>query len=151
HRAQVGTAMGSAGLEPVNLSTRAFIEAGPTPPAGVAAGPWADGLLSRFLEHSGWATHALLEHCLDLGDEALGATAAGTYGTVQETLTHLADADADYLGWLTDVEQEILEGAAAPDVLRTYAQRSREGWRAYLESAPDHEREVVSQNRTAPA
>lgn len=151
HRAHVGTAMGAAGLEPVNLSTRAFIASEPAPPDGVAAGPWADALLSRFLVHSGWATHALLEHCLDLGDQALGATAAGTYGTVQETLTHMADADADYLGWLTGVEAEILEGAAAPDVLRTYAERSREGWRAHLESGPDHEREVVSQNRSAPA
>lgn len=151
HRAQIGTAMGAAGIEPVNLSARAFWESGPTPPAGVTAGPWADTLLARFLDHSGWATHALLEHCLGLGAEALAATAAGTYGTVQETLTHLLDADADYLSWLTGGEYAELEGAAEPDVLRRYAERSREDWRAHLESGPDHERVVTSGDRWSPA
>jgi len=62
------------------------------------------------------------------------------------------DADADYLGWLTGVEAEPPEGAAVPDVLRRYAERTREGWRAYLEGAPDHERVVTASNdRRAPA
>lgn len=152
HRAQAGTALGAAGVEPPNLSTKAFIETGtPRPLDGVGAGLWADGLLARFLGHSGWATHTLLEHCLALGREALATTAAGTYGTVQETLTHLVDADADYLGWLTGDEQQLLEGAAEPDVLRRFAERTRAGWQAYLASAPDHEREVASPGRTAPA
>jgi uncharacterized damage-inducible protein DinB len=151
HRAQIGTTLGAAGIEPVNLSSRAFVSAGPTPPDGVAAGAWADALLSRFLDHSGWATNALLEHCLGLGDEVLAATAAGTYGTLQETLTHLADADADYLSWLTGGENVPLEGTAEPAMLRGYMRRSRDGWRAHLESVPDHEREVVSRDRRAPA
>jgi uncharacterized damage-inducible protein DinB len=151
HRAQIGTAMGAAGLEPPDLSTRAFLEGRPESLDGVAAGPWAGGLLARFLYHSGWATHTLLEHCLALGGEALAATTPGTYGTVQETLTHLVDADADYLGWLTGDERADLEGAADPDVLRRYAERTREGWSAYLAGAPDHEREVTSGGRTAPA
>jgi uncharacterized damage-inducible protein DinB len=151
HRAQIGTALGTAGVEPVNLSARAFDSTGPTPPDGVAAGAWADRLGPRFLAHSGWATEALLEHCLGLGDEVLTATAGGTYGTLHETLTHLMDADADYLSWLTGGEDVPLEGAAELDVLRRYAERSREGWRAYLASAPDHEREVVSGDRASPA
>jgi uncharacterized damage-inducible protein DinB len=152
HRAQIGTTMGAAGIEPVNLSARAFVSTRPSPPDGVTAGTWADVLLSRFLGHSGWATHVLVEHCLGLGDEVLAATAAGTYGTLHETLTHLVDADADYLGWLTGGEAVPLEGAAVPDVLRRYAERTREGWRAYLEGAPDHERMVTASNdRRAPA
>jgi uncharacterized damage-inducible protein DinB len=150
HRAQIGTMLGAAGIEPVDLSARAYVSTGPTPPDGVAGGAWAEALLSRFLDHSGWATSALLEHCLGLGGEVLAASAAGTYGTLQETLTHLADADADYLDWLTRGENVPLEGAADPVVLRGYAQRSREGWRAHLESGPDHEREVVSHDRRAP-
>jgi uncharacterized damage-inducible protein DinB len=152
HRAQIGTTLGTVGIDPVNLSAKAFVSTGPAPPDGVAAGAWADALLSRFLDHSGWATHALLEHCLGLGDEALASTIRGTYGTLHQTLTHLVDADADYLSWLTDGEAVPLEGAAEPDLLRQYVARAREGWRAYVESAPDHERVVVAAgDRSAPA
>jgi uncharacterized damage-inducible protein DinB len=142
HRAQVGTILGTAGVEPVDVSGRAFAATGPAPPAGVTAGAWADALLSRFLDHSGWATHALLEHCLELGDQALGAGTEGTYGTLRETLTHLVDVDASYLSWLTGGEDVLLDDAATPDVLRRHAERTREGWAAYLAGGPDHERVV---------
>ena len=56
HRAHAGTILGAAGIEPVNLSAAAFIESDPTPPAGVAAGAWADALLPWFIAHSSWAT-----------------------------------------------------------------------------------------------
>jgi len=152
HRAQIATTLGTVGIDPVNLSAKAFVSTGPTPPDGVAAGAWADVLLSRFIDHSGWATHALLDHCLGLGDEVLAATTGGTYGTLHQTLTHLVDADAGYVSWLTGAEDVLLEGAAEPDVLRQYAQRAREGWRAYLESAPDHERVAAAGgDRRAPA
>jgi uncharacterized damage-inducible protein DinB len=147
HRAQIGTTLGTAGIDPVNLSARAFLSTRPTPPAGVAAGPWADTLLWRFLDHSAWATHALLEHCLGLGDEVLATTAGGTYGTLHETLSHLVDADTGYLSWLTGAEDVLLEGAAAPDVLRRQAERAREGWRAHLAGGPDHERVVETGDR----
>jgi uncharacterized damage-inducible protein DinB len=150
HRAQIGTTLGAAGIDPVNLSAKAFLSTGPTPPDGVSAGAWAETLLSRFLDHSGWATHALLEHCLGLGDEVLATTTEGTYGTLHETLTHLIDADAGYLSWLTGAEDVELEGAAAPDVLRRQAERAREGWRAYLAAGPDHER-VVETGHERPA
>jgi uncharacterized damage-inducible protein DinB len=51
HRAHVGTIMGAAGED---LSAAAHIESGPTPPAGLTAGAWADALLLRFFEHSSW-------------------------------------------------------------------------------------------------
>jgi hypothetical protein len=44
-----------------------------------------------------------------------------------------------------------LAGPAEPVAVRRYAERAREGWRAYLASAPDHEREVVKGDRAAPA
>jgi uncharacterized damage-inducible protein DinB len=93
----------------------------------------------------------LLEHCLALGGEVLAATASGTYGTLHETLIHQLDADADYLAWLTGGDYVPLPGPAEPAAVRRYAERAREGWRAYLASAPDHEREVVKGDRGAPA
>lgn len=101
-------------------------------------GAWADALLLRFLGHSAWATNEVLEHCLGLGDQAL--LAAGTDGTVHETLTHLVESDAGFLGLLVGGEDEPLTGAAPPDVLRRLAERARAGWQAYAESGPDHER-----------
>lgn len=149
HRAHVGSVLGAAGVQPPGLSGWAYARLGPV--ADSPAGEWMDGLLLRCFDHAGWATRRVLEHCLDLGWAALRATAAGTYGTVQETLTHLVDAHAGYLGWLVGAEDVELRGAAAPDVLRAWEERARRGWRAYLEAEPDHEREVRTGGRPAPA
>jgi uncharacterized damage-inducible protein DinB len=149
HRAHVGSVLGAAGVQPPRVDGWAF---GLTDPAdGGAVGEWADALLARCFEHAGWATSLVLEHCLNLGAAALGATAPGTYGTVHETLTHLVDAHLDYVSRLTSVEVAFLEGTAEPDVLREYLERGRAGWRAYLAGGPDHERLVPSGRRAAPA
>jgi uncharacterized damage-inducible protein DinB len=146
HRAHVGSTLGASGVEPPRLSGWAFgsLDAAAHGPAG----EWADALLLRYFDHAGWATDRALEHCLGLGEAALGATAPGTYGTVHETLTHLIDAHLDYVSELVGEQDVFLEGSADPDVLRAAAKRSRERWRAYLGAAPDHER-VVDRGRGA--
>jgi uncharacterized damage-inducible protein DinB len=150
HRAHVGSVLGAAGVQPPRIDGWGF---GLTdPPDGGAVGEWADGLLVRYFDHAGWATDLVLEHCLCLGEAALGATAPGTYGTVHETLTHLVDSHGDYVRRLTGGEDDVfLEGTAEPDVLREYLERGRAGWRAYLDGGPDHERLVPSGRRAAPA
>jgi uncharacterized damage-inducible protein DinB len=148
HRAHVGTVLGAVGIQPPELDGWAF---GARDPSAVgAAGSWGDALLLHCFGHTGWAVREVLEHCLDLGETALRATAAGTYGTVHETLTHLIDAHAGYLSYLVGAEDVELEGAAEPAVLREFAERGRSGWHAYLEAGPDHERKVTS-GRPAPA
>ena len=149
HRAHVGSVLGAAGVEPPRVSVWAFGATGPV--ADGPGGEWANALLARCFDHIGWATHQVLEHCLGLGEAALGATAPGTYGTAHETLTHLVDAHCDYLGRLTGAQDEFLEGAVDPDVLRRALKRSRAGWRAYLDAGPDHERSVPTSGRPAPA
>jgi uncharacterized damage-inducible protein DinB len=148
HRAHVGSALGVAGVEPPRLSGWAFGSLDPA--AAGPAGEWAEALLLRFFDHAGWATDLVLEHCLGLGEAALRASAAGTYGTVHETLTHLVDAHLDYVSKLVGDEDVILEGSADPDVLRAAAKRSRDGWRAYLEAGPDHERVVAANGGARP-
>lgn len=150
HRAQVGTVLGAAGLPPPRLDGWAFGSLDPAPEG--PAGEWADRLLLRCFDHADWATHEVLEHCLALGEAALAASAPGTYGTVHETLTHLVDAHCGCLAWLMGEEDVVLEGAAPLDMLLAWQQRGRTGWRAYLESAPDHERSVrTAGGRDAPA
>jgi uncharacterized damage-inducible protein DinB len=149
HRAHVSSALGAAGVEPPRLSGWAFGSLDPA--ADGPAGEWADALLPRFFDHAGWATDKVLEHCLELGEAALRATAPGTYGTAHETLTHLVDAHCDYVGKLMGAEDVFLEGAAEPDVLRAALERGRERWRAYLEAGPDHERVVAANGAARPA
>jgi len=149
HRAHVGTVLGAAGQRPPRLDGWAFGALDPT--ARGEAGEWGDALLLRCFDHVGWAVHTVVEHCVNLGEPALRATAAGTYGTAQETLTHLVDAYAGYLTWLVGGEDVELQGAAEPDVLREWVDRARRDWRAYLEAGPDHERSVATSGRPAPA
>jgi uncharacterized damage-inducible protein DinB len=149
HRAHVGTVLGAAGIEPPGLDGWAF---GARDPNAVgAAGSYGEAFLLHCFGHTGWAVREILEHCLGLGEAALLATAAGTYGTVHETLTHLIDAHAGYLGQLVGAEDVELQGAAEPKVLREFAERGHSGWHAYLETRPDHERMVPNWGRPAPA
>jgi uncharacterized damage-inducible protein DinB len=138
HRAHVGTVLGAAGVEPPRVDGWAFGERDPD--AVGDAGPWGDALLLHIFGHVDWAMQEVLEHCLGLGETALGATAAGTYATLHETLTHLIDAHAGYVDQLLGAEDVELKGAAQPEVLREFAERGRSRWRAYLESGPDHAR-----------
>jgi uncharacterized damage-inducible protein DinB len=143
HRAHIGSVLGAAGVKsPPRLDGWAFGSRGDQHD-GTFSG-WADSLLRRFLSFSSWATSELLEHCLGLGEQALRATAPGTYGTVHETLTHLIDADGSYLNWLVGGPDTVLEGSADPDTLRRCAEQWQEGWRAYLEPSPDHARVVAA-------
>jgi uncharacterized damage-inducible protein DinB len=138
HRAHVGTALGAAGIQPPRVDGWAF--GAHDPNAVGAAGPGGDALLLHIFGHTGWAMREVLEHCLGLGETALGATAAGTYGTLHETLTHLIDAHAGYVAQLLGDEDVELKGAAEPGVLREFAERGRSRWYAYLEAGPDHAR-----------
>ncbi len=150
HRAQVGSILGAAGVKQPDLDGRAFGLRGDQDDG--ALGRWADSLLLRFIDFSGWATGVLLEHCLGMGEQALRAAAPGTYGTVHETLTHLVDVDGSYLSWLTSALEVLLKGSADPDVLRRCAKQWQEGWHAYLEAAPDHARVVqAGGSRLVPA
>jgi uncharacterized damage-inducible protein DinB len=150
HRAHVGSVMGAAGVEPPEVSGWAFGKRHPD--VAGSLGTWADALLLRCFDHVGWAMREVLEHCLGLGERALGATAAGTYGTAHETLTHMIDSHAGYVVWMTGAEDVELKGAAEPDMLREFAERGRAGWRTCLDAGLDHERIVPTGGpRPAPA
>jgi uncharacterized damage-inducible protein DinB len=62
--------------------------------------------LQEAFQHHFWATEALIEYLRGLPPEALSATAAGVYGEILPTLSHLVDADGRYL--------QYLEGTAPP-------------------------------------
>jgi uncharacterized damage-inducible protein DinB len=62
-------------------------------------------------KHHLWANQRLLDVCEPLPDEALDATAVGTYGTVRDTLVHLVAGEGRYLAAMTGSGQ-------APDALK---------------------------------
>ncbi len=56
--------------------------------------------LSEAFQHHTWATERLIRHLQSLPEAAQTATAAGVYGEVLATLSHLLSADARYLEYL---------------------------------------------------
>jgi uncharacterized damage-inducible protein DinB len=54
-----------------------------------------------MFRHNLWANLRLLELCAALTDEQLDASALGTYGSIRDTLVHLAAAEARYVAVLS--------------------------------------------------
>lgn len=57
--------------------------------------------LAALFEHNLWANQCMLDVCAKLSDEQLDATALGTYGSIRNTLLHLAGAEERYVILLT--------------------------------------------------
>jgi uncharacterized damage-inducible protein DinB len=66
----------------------------------MAHGP-VESPISELFRHNLWANLQLLDACQALSEEQLAASAAGTYGSVRETLLHIVGGEEDYLSVLT--------------------------------------------------
>ena|SRR5436190_16940312 len=79
-------------------------------------------------KHNLWANLKLLDVCSPLSDEQLEAGAAGTYGTVKNTLVHMVAAERRYVAMLRGEQPDrtIHESLGFPgiDALRESAQQS---------------------------
>jgi uncharacterized damage-inducible protein DinB len=91
--------------------------------------------LSEAFQHHTWATEQLIEHLRSLPEAALTASAAGVYGEVLATLSHLLFADGRYLSYLEGNPPPPRSGAdptrpldELADQLRDHAVR----WRVVL-------------------
>ena len=60
-----------------------------------------------LFRHNLWANLRLMDTCLALNLAQLGETAAGTYGSIYETLRHIAGAEQWYLSLLTGSQPQI--------------------------------------------
>jgi len=95
-------------------------------------------LLEDAFAHHVWATLTLIDACLPLTPDQLGASAPGTYGSVLDTMRHLVGADASYLAVLTDgrvlrIDEEGMDLAA----LRAEMERHAPAWSSLLAEDPD--------------
>jgi uncharacterized damage-inducible protein DinB len=68
--------------------------------------PIPESPLVTLFRHNQWANLALIDACLTLDPALLGETATGTYGTIYETLHHIARAEQWYLSLLTGRQPE---------------------------------------------
>jgi uncharacterized damage-inducible protein DinB len=56
-----------------------------------------NGVLVALFKHSVWANLKVLDFCEGLSEEQLGASAIGTYGSIQDTLWHMVGAEVSYV------------------------------------------------------
>ena len=56
-----------------------------------------NSVLLALFRHNTWANLKLLEFCEALSDEQLDASAAGTFGSIRDTLWHVVGAEVSYV------------------------------------------------------
>src|SRR3990172_3012715 len=68
-----------------------------------------ENFLEKLFEHNNWANLRIIQACSALSDEQLDAEPqSATMGSIRNTLSHLAGAQAGYLSLLTlPVEQRV--------------------------------------------
>lgn len=66
-----------------------------------AVWPAGETALVTLFRHNLWANLRMIDLCATLDEAQLAATAAGTYGTIYDTLDHLVRAEQAYLYQLT--------------------------------------------------
>src|SRR4051794_15508915 len=91
-----------------------------------------------MFRHNLWANLTLIDLCATLPDEILETNVPGTFGTIRDTLTHLAGAEERYLPALVggpNRRNPALE-ETSPDLatLREHVRLSGEGFVAFAES-----------------
>lgn len=94
----------------------------------------ADAPLVVLFRHNLWANLRLIATCAALDADQLAATAAGTYGSIFDTLHHIVRAEQNYLRQLTGREPAVRlrrEQAPAIAAIREAARLSGEGLIAY--------------------
>jgi uncharacterized damage-inducible protein DinB len=101
-------------------------------------------LLEDAFAHHVWSTLRLVDACLALSPEQLGTPVPGTYGSIIETVRHLAGGDSWYLFAMTDgrtlpIDEEHMD---LPE-LRAVTERHGGAWSRLLAQDLDPDAVVV--------
>ncbi len=73
------------------------------------------GTLETLFRHNAWANALLFERCAVLSDEQLNASMVGAYGSIRDTLIHIANSERSYLNRITTGQPyRRPQGAPAP-------------------------------------
>jgi uncharacterized damage-inducible protein DinB len=95
-------------------------------------------ILADLFRHNLWANLALVDRCAALPEGMLGMNVPGTYGTIRDTLLHIAGPEERYLTAITgapEIRNPVLE-ETNPDLatVREHLRRSGEGFIAFAEA-----------------
>jgi uncharacterized damage-inducible protein DinB len=101
-------------------------------------------LLQDAFAHHVWATLRVIDACLPLSMEQLGASAEGTYGSILDTVRHTVGADASYLNVTTGGRvPRIDEDRMDLKELRAVMERHGTAWSELLATNPDPDAVLV--------
>lgn len=81
-------------------------------------------VLTEFIRYNNWANRQVLDACDKLSEEELATPIPGAFGTIRETVRHIIEAEAFYIGLLTgDAPQPPYEDNQVPTVaeMKTYS------------------------------
>jgi uncharacterized damage-inducible protein DinB len=104
-------------------------------------------LLGDAFAHHIWATERLIDACSALTPEQLGTPVPGTYGSILDTLRHLAGSDTWYLSFFRDgIGSADEEEQASLDRLRSIITRNGAAWAELLASGLDPDTDIVERD-----
>lgn len=63
--------------------------------------------LTTLFSHNLWANERLFEICAELSSEYMDATISGTFGSIRDTLAHIARAERSYLSRISTGQRYI--------------------------------------------
>lgn len=100
--------------------------------------------LDDAFAHHTWATLRVMDVCAELDPDQLQATAPGTYGSILDTLRHIAAADSGYLfamsgGKVQPIDEEQMDLAELRKTIEGFVSE----YSALLETDLDPDRIVV--------
>ena len=104
-------------------------------------------LLADAFAHHVWASVRLLDACLELTPEQLGAPVPGTYGSIRDTARHLVGSDAFYLFRITgDGRYRIDEESMDLRQLRNQIEGHDTAWNQILARGLDPDKVLIGRN-----
>jgi len=92
--------------------------------------------LTTLFKHNLWANLRLLECCADLTDEQLDATISGTFGSIRNTMAHIAQAEQSYLSRISTGQRYNSPPDAPPLTIANMMDMARNTGTGFIEWAP---------------
>ena len=92
--------------------------------------------LTTLFSHNLWANLRLLERCAGLTSEQLDASLAGTYGSIRDTLQHIATAERSYFSRISTGQPHRRPKDAPPMTVAEMTDSLRTSGSGLVEWAP---------------
>ncbi len=92
--------------------------------------------ITTLFSHNLWANLGLFECCADLTSEQLDATISGTFGTIRETLQHIATSEQSYFSRISTGQPLRRPDDAAPLTMAEMLVSIRTTGLGFIEWAP---------------